>query len=884
MCFQERFTKPERSVRLITFCWHGRVKHNQKAAFICHIREANLQAYTQTLIHRLDKLNRQRIERALALMDLQSQRVFHLIPALFQFNHPLIPGYFSADTPFGIHLFEANPIQQQFIDDAQLTLGEPLTPTDNPAILGLYTMGSTSSIGQSTSSDLDIWVCVSAHMSCEARDNLSSKCLLITDWAKSQGVEANFFIMNEERFRHNHSEALSGENCGSSQHLLLLDEFYRSAVRLAGKRLLWQIVPPEMEECYDEYVHELCSNGYLNCTEWIDFGKLNRIPAEEYFGANLWQLYKSIDSPYKSVLKAILLEAYSWEYPHTQLLSIDSKRRFFADEPDLYGMDSYYQMLEKVTRYLVRIGDSTRLDLVRRCFYLKTHEKLSREPGVGSMPWRREALRELTSEWQWSADLIAELDNRRHWKVEQVKVVHHALLDALMLSYRNLIQFARRNDITSAISPQDISILARKLYAAFEVLPGKVTLLNPQISPDLHEPDLSFIEVCAGRTNKPGWYLYKQPLQAQRLIGQPYLEHNEYLSKLVAWAFFNGLITESTRLHAVVREAQLDIDKFYQMVSDLRNTFSLRKRRPTMQALANPCEISQLAMFINFEHDPTSELSGKALKVDLKNIDIFSFGAEQKCLVGSVDLVYRNSWQEVRTLHFEGQTAMLDALKTVLGKMHQDALPPESVDVFCYSKNLRGVMRNLVYQLLAECIDLRLKPMEQEKRRRFKALRMGDQMYGLFFERRGVSVQKLENSVDFYRSISTNKLKGSPLLMLDRDQDYPLPAVVDSFASEGLVQFFFEDTEKGFNIYVLDEANRVEVYHQFNGEKDEMVASVNSFYTSMLDDSNKLGAKSINFNLPQYYQIIHPEEGETYVVPYRNDNAVYSKPSQVVNA
>ncbi|MDW3139244.1 class I adenylate cyclase, partial [Vibrio sp. 1288] len=174
------------------------------------------------------------------------------------------------------------------------------------------------------------------------------------------------------------------------------------------------------------------------------------------------------------------------------------------------------------------------------------------------------------------------------------------LLDALMQSYRNLIQFARRNDITSAISPQDISILARKLYAAFEVLPGKVTLLNPQISPDLHEPDLSFIEVKEGGVNKSGWYLYKQPLIAHRILGQPCLEHHEYLSKLVSWAFFNGLITESTRLHAVVREAQLDIDKFYQMVSDLRNTFALRKRRPTMQALASPCEISQLAMFINF--------------------------------------------------------------------------------------------------------------------------------------------------------------------------------------------------------------------------------------------------------------------------------------------
>lgn len=842
-----------------------------------------MQAYTQKIIQRLDNLNQQRVDRALALMDSQSQQVFHLIPALLNYNHPVIPGYYDADVPFGVHGLALNSIQQQFIDDIQLAIGQPLKTAEKPAILGLYTMGSTSSIGQSTSSDLDIWVCISPDMDCDERELLTNKCLLITDWAQSQGVEANFFLMDEERFRSNHSEEMTGDNCGSSQHLLLLDEFYRSAVRIAGQRLLWQIVPPEMEECYDEYVSQLCSEGYIDCSEWIDFGKLNRIPAEEYFGSNLWQLYKSIDSPYKSVLKAILLEAYSWEYPHTQLLSIDTKRRFFAHEPDLYGMDAYYLMLEKVTRYLERIQDDTRLDLVRRCFYLKTHEKLSREPDVGSVAWRREALSDMIAKWDWDASVVAELDDRRNWKVEQVKVVHHALLDALMQSYRNLIQFARRNDITSAISPQDISILARKLYAAFEVLPGKVTLLNPQISPDLHEPDLSFIEVKDGGVNKSGWYLYKQPLIAHRILGQPYLEHHEYLSKLVSWAFFNGLITESTRLHAVVREAQLDIDKFYQMVSDLRNTFALRKRRPTMQALASPCEISQLAMFINFENDPTSELSGRSLKVDVKNNDIFSFGPEHKNLVGSVDLVYRNSWHEVRTLHFKGETAMLDALKTILGKMHQDALPPESVDVFCYAKNMRGVMRNMVYQLLAECIDLRLKPVEQEKRRRFKAMRLGNQTYGLFFERRGVSVQKLENSIDFYRSISTNKLKGSPLLMLDREQEYQMPEAVDGFASEGLVQFFFEDNEDGFNIYVLDESNQVEVYHQFSGSKDEMISSVNSFYTSVKDDS-RVASKFINFNLPQYYQIIHPEEGNAYIIPYRNDGCSPHRPTKAVNA
>ncbi len=848
-----------------------------------------MQAYIQTIISRVDTLNQQRITRALAAMDKQSQQVFHLIPALLHYNHPAIPGYYDQPVPYGVYGFEENEIQQQLIKPFFLSQPIPVPAhfSDKTDILAIYAMGSTSSFGQNRFSDLDIWVCISPQMKGDARSRLSNKCLLITEWARAQGVEANFFLMDEERFRNNHSDELSGDNCGSSQHLLLLDEFYRSAVRLAGQRILWQIVPPEMEECYQEYVTQLCHSGHINCKEWIDFGELNRIPAEEYFGSNLWQLYKSIDSPYKSVLKAILLEAYSWEYPNTQLLSIDSKKHFFACKSDVQCMDSYALMLDKVTTYLEQTHDYARLDLVRRCFYLKTHEKLSEMPGVGSVEWRRNALNRMTSGWGWSNETIAELDSRRSWKVEQVKKVHHTLLDALMLSYRNLIQFARRNDITSAIRPQDISILARKLYAAFEVLPGKVTLLNPQISPGLHESDLSFIQVSEGRSMPSGWYLYKQPLIAQKLIGSKCLEHNEYLSKLVAWAFFNGLITDSTRLHSVVRNADIHPDKFYQMVRDLQSAFSLRKQHPSMQALGNPCEISQLAMFINFESDPGIKLNPHSLKVDVKKADIFSFGEENMSLVGSIDLVYRNSWHEVRTMHFRGETAILDALKTILGKMHQDALPPESVDVFCYSQNLREIIQNTIHQMLSECIEMRLKPVEERVRRKFKAIKVANQTFGLFFERRGVSVQKLENSVEFYRSISSNKATGSPLSMLDLDkeQDYYMPSVVDGFASEGLIQFFFEDTIDGFNIYVLDEENSVEVYHQFNGSKDEMISNVNRFYTSNHQTSRKEN-HLINFNLPQYYQIVHPKEEQenSYVTPYRSNSGVRSKLSKAVNA
>jgi adenylate cyclase, class 1 len=843
-----------------------------------------LQNYIQTLKNRLDGHNQLRIERARAAMNVQSEQVFDLLSILLHYNHPAVPGYLEQEVPIGIANFAISTLQQQFIDDCGLSAQSliPTTQRDDSEcpITGLYAMGSTSSIGQSLTSDLDIWVCIRTTLSATSREILDAKCSLVSEWAMTQGVEANFFLIDENRFRDNFSEKMTGENCGSSQHLLLLDEFYRSAVCLAGQPLLWFMVPPEMEECYDEYIEYLESAGYIRRDEWIDFGGLTRIPAEEYFGSSLWQLYKSIDSPYKSVLKAILLEAYSWEYPHTQLLSVDGKRRFFSEDRTDFCMDAYYLMLEKVTRYLERINDHRRLDLVRRCFYLKTHEKLTREPSSGSVPWRRRALQQLTTDWHWSQEVLEELDNRRDWKVGQVKRAHNELLDALMLSYRNLIRFARRNNITSAISPEDISILARKLYAAFEVLPGKVTLLNPQISPDLHEPDLTLIQVPAGRTNTAGWYLYKQPLDPFAILGQPSLEHNRYLSKLVAWSYFNGLLTESTCLHNVANGTDMDIDKLYQLVSDIRNTFPIRRPNPGLQALSSPCEIRQLGLFINLENDPTTELKNRSVRFDFKNTDIFSYGTEQKCLVGSVDLVYRNSWNEVRTLNFSGENSMLDALKTVLGKMHQDAIPPESVDVFCYSKHMRGLIRNLVYQLVAECIEMRLKPIEQEKRRRFKAICIGDQTHGLFFERRGVSVQKLENSVDFYSCISTNKLTGTPNVVMGKmDEPHP-PEIVDAYASEGLIQFFFEDCEDGYNIYILDETNRIEVYRQCSGDKDEMVHGVNRFYTSS-QDRFSYSANFINFNLPQFYEIVHTDNGELQVMPFKSGQQVPRRPTGV---
>lgn len=805
-------------------------------------------------------------------MHSQALNVFNLLPALLHVNYPFLPGFLEQNVIHGISNYSLTKIQQDFISDCALTHDCEVPSQEfleEFPIKGLYSMGSTATLGQNFSSDLDIWVCIRPWVSESQRILLEQKCTLISNWSMELGIEVNFFVMCEERFRSHLTEEMTSDHCGTSQHYILLDEFYRSAMHLAGLPLMWYLVPPEKEHEYEQYIDELVCNSHIRREDWIDFGGLPNIPAAEYFGSSLWQLYKSIDSPYKSVLKAILLEAYSWEYPNTQFLAIECKKNFFANKLDVFHTDAYLMMLGKVTQYLEQIADHRRLDLVRRCFYLKTHEKLSREAIPSDVMWRRDVLSVLVKDWGWEQEVLFQQDNRRHWKIKEVKKAHNELLKALMLSYRNLIRFARNNEITSAISPEDISILARKLYAAFEVLPGKVTLLNTQLASDLHEPNLSFIRVPEDRSNLAGWYLYKQALEPMSIIGQSSLEHNRYISKLIAWAYFNGLLTETTQLSLAAQSNHIHTEKLYQFVSDLRNTFSVSRDNASKKALSEPCEIRKVAFFVNLEQDPTLDLASLSFMAATNDRDIFSFGAEQQSLIGSVDLVYINSWNEVRTLHFKGDNAMLDVLKTLLGKMHQDALMPESVDVFCYANSLTGMIRNQVFKLVNECINMRLNITEQGNFSRYKVLKIADQTFGLFFERRGVSVQKLENSVDFYRTISSNKIGESPIMLLD-DLSVQPPEIVDTFASEGLIQFFFEDCSKGFNVYVVDENNRVEVYRQCRGQKAEMVHGLNSFYASSQHRSS-VNDETVNFNLPQFYHIVQ-QDGRDHVIPYKSDH------------
>jgi len=819
------------------------------------------------LRNKADQFTQLRLKSAIALMKQVEADVFNVFPLFIHFNNPAFPGYIDGDVPMGVWNFTPTAKHQQLSQQFFSTL-PPHSSTSHPDIIGLYAMGSTSSIGQCSESDLDIWICYSHEITAERIALLEKKAEDISLWAETLGVELNFFLIPDNKFRIKNKSALSNDACGTSQHMLLLDEFYRSSLRVAGKCILWRQIPHEHEHHYDEYVKTLSETGGINPDDWLDLGGLACVPAEELFGATLWQLYKGIDNPYKATLKTILMEAYSWEYPNIELISASYKKSF--QEQDFYDehLDTYCLMLSKVSDYLISTNDLQRLELVRVCFYFKTEEMLSKPSNDPHKAWRRTILNKLIKQWGWTDSEIADLDNRHNWKIREVQQANTLLLDALMLSYRNLIKFAQNHNISESISAEDLSILSRKLYAAHETLPGKIDIINPNISPNLIEKNLSFIQIPESKNNQVGWYLFNSTLDTFELASTPSIGYSPYLSKLVAWSYINGLYEENTKLHLYNQGSDLVDKNLNQFAKDLHAVFPIYVPKASDKALNAPCAIKHLSIFLNVEKDPTRHWQDTE-ESKLNQIDnVMAYGEYKESLIGSIDFIYRNSWNEVRTLHFNNEFSVVEALNTILSKMHQDASPPDQIDLFCYSRHFSEQICQSFGSKLSEFIKLRT---QAEHTNSVRTLWTGGRKFGFYFERKGVSLQHLESAVDIYTHISNTKLSASTINLKTTHFDQTAN-VIESHISEGLIQFFFENYSDGFNVYIANAENDVETFLNFAGSKDDFVQNVNRFYASNSQSPSDALEDHINFNLPQFYDITQNEDKTLSLNPFKSSH------------
>lgn len=604
-------------------------------------------------------LHGRRRAQILEALGERQQDFIHLLPLLFDVNHPSLPGYASNRVPAGVAGYQADQAAQEAAR-RQARSFQYRRPVGAPAIQAIFLMGSAGTIAFTQNSDFDIWLCHDPELDEEELKELRAKADGVEAWGDSLGLEVHIFFVNPEAFRAGTVEQLSKESAGTAQHLLLLEEFYRTGLWLAGRYPVWWLVPAEREPEYPAVVDAILRRRFVDPESVIDFGGLERIPAEEFFGAGVWQLTKGLGSPFKSALKLLLTENYAADYPDVRLLAVEYKGRIQAGEDDVLALDPYLVLYRRVEAYLHAAGAESRLEMARQALYFKLDEPLSARPGAAHerQPWRREALHALTREWGWDATHLKTLDAWSNWGIEEVAEQRRGVVEMLTRSYQVLSGFAREHGADARISKRDLHILGRRLFTAFERKAGKVEQLG-QFAGDVHETRATLHQVT-DRDGNERWLLFRGSVPPDQLRGASPLKRGRSLAELLAWGHFNGVLDPSATHLILYRGGyQWRAEETSRALRRLAADFPAPPPEGNVDELARPAGVRTALLLVNVGADP--ERINTAVRGQGGG-DPLEYGGTHANLATAVDLVLVNTWGEAFCHPFRGPAAVARAL------------------------------------------------------------------------------------------------------------------------------------------------------------------------------------------------------------------------------
>jgi len=755
-----------------------------------------------TLRARFLQLNQGRLQRAREGLSTRQQQVLTLLPLLFHVNHPLLPGYVSSSTPAGVAGFEPGP--ERVAEAQRLARSFAYKARQGHAprpIHGLFLMGSLGSLAQAELSDMDFWVCHAPDLGDSQLDELRRKCQLLETWAASLGAEAHFFLIDPQGFAQGERDGqLGSDDCGTTQHYLLLDEFYRTAIWLAGRTPLWWLVPVYEEHNYKAYTQTLLSKRFIRSQDVLDLGNLAHIPPGEFVGAGLWQLFKGIDSPYKSLLKLLLTEAYASEHPAVRCLSLDYKQAVFANQLDLDALDPYVMVYRRIEQYLHQRGEPVRLERVRRSLYLKVNKKLSDQ--VRGNGWQRQLLQRLADEWGWDERQLALLDSRSQWKVGQVAVERRELVAELNHSYRFLSQFAQTRNASSRADQRDLNVLGRRLYAAFERRAGKTEVINPGIAPDLAEGTLTLVQ--APNRKEPGshhWELYTGNLSTHEVEHFSPIKRCRELLELLTWAHRNGVIDSSTRFALHPGASDLRELELFNLLGSLQQAIDLPLPTVSEVRLLQPSVADDILLLVNVGVDPLRHHRDLNILMTTERTDSLSYAGVRENLVLTLDQVTLNSWSEVLVQRYDGEHALLRCLRDYLNSLGQRGHRPR-LRVRCFCHNRAQAIEQRVEDIFATVQRL----LDQGAKHRY-VLQVAQHTHVLELLPGQVSLATLGDHEAVLDCLSEERSVYSPLhLDANALQDHDLPLVLER-GRPACIQVFYRLLGDWADLYVLDEYN-----------------------------------------------------------------------------
>lgn len=765
-------------------------------------------------------LNYQRFQHLIELAPARQALIFQLLPLFLHINSKLLPGYISDDVPAG--LLDYRPSQDTISQAQQLnrSFSHRARALRRYPLRGLYLLHPHHYFSYSDKTEFELWLLCSDLLSIEQRHQLQKKLDAITEWCAENGLILNAQLITEK--------ALTNDTALTDWQK---EEFYTQGIVLAGCEPYWWLLTHEEQTDHHLNVDEFKTQAKFKQYNLVDFGPVESVDKNAVFKKSFEACQQFLLTGHATLdllYIALLLE------PGRSLPTLSHllKQTIYRGEQAFTALDIQALKLALIEIY----ATDANKQIAREIVYIESQEALSIEVKHPPHPWRRECVKQLTSQWQWPATQLQKLDTRRlninnsqAW-FENLATVVQSLLQALQ-HYCQSEQLDTHNE----------TAYLNQLYRLrFQPTGNQIPMLPRALRPEPSENRLFLYRF----KEQQDWLLSQSPLSDNARTG---LYQHPQLIDVISWAINHQLLAKTNWLSVTDQHQKYTTSAVIEMSKHLISQGMSDLDIPTDRTTVTEIEsIEQVLVFPNLEQQPSNKLSQQGLQLSSKQNDPLNYSSFKESLILSVDCLFISSHGQIYSGFYQGQTAILDLLTSLL--LWRPAKTPK-ISSWCPTPGFEKAINQRLEALLTQvCRHYQQHP-DQGK----LLLNLADRPYQLQWHDEQVEYVRRPLSQSFWQHLADNTTVFTAQALdsyLDKDQ---LLNTLLKYQSTKQVSIFLYLEKNTVVYYLIDEyANLVRQQVQHLSEST-LMSHLNVFISHI---------KTVNkFEHIRFYLLSHSQQG-----------------------
>ena len=716
-----------------------------------------------------------------------AKKVVNAIPMLLSLNLKKIPGFIDGEVNFGIVGYQPDLETINYIKGRFNISHIELNPNNN-YIEMLAIMGSIGTIAYTKKSDFDYWVCINKNsISSKALNNFYKKVEAIQEWAmKEMKLELHLFVNDIESIKHNIFAEDDEEAFGSTVGEVLKDEFFRSSIIIAGKIPFWWVLPKFATDSeYNKLFDKLSTEQQQN--DFIDIGNLYSISKEEFLGAALFQLIKSLGNPFKSIIKMGVLEKYILSTGNVTLLSQKLKSKILRGQLSNNILDSYILMFNEVYEFHQKYTkDPEILHVLRLNLFLKIDPQLSKYESMkdsSSLPYKVKIMFNYVKEWNWTKEQITDYDNFANWNYNKVIAFWNQVKKFMLLSYQKIVAQIPNLNIQNKVSENDFKLLTREIKSHFNTSHEKIE--NFITFKETPYESILYIEPVKEGIKSIEWLLNRRNKSNNATFESTTLKKEISLIKLISWAAINEIYNSTfTRIKIQSGYSRINQNFISNLMSNIFDQFTTSNTK------------TKTSYFLGNEFS-------------LTNMIILNFNIENGSEIKTIHHLYKTSWGESFLKEYTNPNALIEILSKVILDFKYSNL---NIDDYCTIVSPEP-LKNLYKNISKTFKNSLLKVKEIEQLDNYKIIMQLDKNYLLIIKKENKIIFKsFENIVNLLSTLTLTPTLNNKIEFIGEDLRINiLKLIYENRVIKG-TSIFYEIIGKLAVIYLINESGNLFSY------------------------------------------------------------------------